>query len=364
MKPRWAVLSVLCVFAGLQAQPAAPAAAQQAVLMTSKGTIVIDLLADKAPRHVEHFSKLVSSGAMNGRTFHRVIANGIIQGGDPLTRDPAKAAQYGTGGLRKLKAEFSDLPFQAGSVAAVLIPGDRDSAGDQFFICVTDQLQFAGQYTHFGRVTEGLDTVEEISLLEADANQQPKERVLIVEARLRPHQPPPAPAFSDVPVAELASWKVRIATTVGEIVLALHPDRAPETVRHFLRLCEAGVYDSSAFHRIVPGFVVQSGHTPTRSRPLTPRQRRVVGPVKAEFNDLEHGKGTVSMARGASPDSAEDSFFICLGRQPSLDRQYTAFATVVEGLDVIDRIASAERKPDSEEPATRIEIAGVKVEKK
>src|SRR5439155_1579412 len=79
-----------------------------------------------------------------------IIPRGIIQGGDPLSKDPAKAALYGTGGLGLLKAEFSDRPMTRGSVAAVLRPSSRDSAGRQFFVCLSDQPALTGKFTIFG----------------------------------------------------------------------------------------------------------------------------------------------------------------------------------------------------------------------
>src|SRR4029078_975553 len=86
---------------------AAEMANKQAVVNTSAGTFVIDLRPDVAPNHVGYFMKLARGGACNGTTFHRVIRRGIIQGGDPLSKDPAKSADYGKGGLGMLKAEFS-----------------------------------------------------------------------------------------------------------------------------------------------------------------------------------------------------------------------------------------------------------------
>ena len=96
--------------------------------------------------------KLASDGAYDGTMFHRVIKYGIIQGGDPLSKDPAKAKLYGTGGLGVLKAEMSGAKVTRGAVAAVLQPGKPDSAGSQFFVCVTDQPALDGKYTVFGRV--------------------------------------------------------------------------------------------------------------------------------------------------------------------------------------------------------------------
>ena len=96
--------------------------------------------------------KTAKAGGYDGTTFHRIIVGGIIQGGDPLTKDPDKASQYGTGGLGLLKAELSDRPFVRGTVAAVRRPSSMDSAGTQFFVCLQPQPSLARQYTVFGEV--------------------------------------------------------------------------------------------------------------------------------------------------------------------------------------------------------------------
>lgn len=149
------------------AQDAPPAtapspAAPEALVETELGSFVIRLLPELAPRHVRHFQATVRSGGYDGTTFHRIIPRGIIQGGDPLSKDPSKARLYGSGGLGLLKAEFSERPMTRASVAAVLRPGQQDSGGNQFFICLTDQLQLSGQYTIFGEVSEGMEVVDRI----------------------------------------------------------------------------------------------------------------------------------------------------------------------------------------------------------
>lgn len=136
--------------------------ASEAVVETAQGRFVIRLLPDLAPRHVQHFVKTARAGGYDGTTFHRIIPRGIIQGGDPLSKDPAKTALYGTGGLGLLKAEFSERPMTRGSVAAVLRPSSKDSAGNQFFICLSDQQSLTGKYTIFGDVVEGMDVVDRI----------------------------------------------------------------------------------------------------------------------------------------------------------------------------------------------------------
>jgi peptidyl-prolyl cis-trans isomerase B (cyclophilin B) len=140
----------------------APQRAPEAVVETDLGSFVIRLLPELAPRHVEHFAATARKGGYDGTTFHRIIPRGIVQGGDPLSKQPGKEAAYGTGGLGLLKAEFSERPMTRASVAAVLRPRQKDSAGNQFFVCLSDQLQLNGQYTIFGEVTEGMDVVDAI----------------------------------------------------------------------------------------------------------------------------------------------------------------------------------------------------------
>jgi peptidyl-prolyl cis-trans isomerase B (cyclophilin B) len=144
------------------ASPAASPAATEAVFETAQGRFVIRLLPELAPRHVQHFARTAKAGGYDGTTFHRIIPRGIIQGGDPLSKDPKKTTLYGTGGLGLLKAEFSDRPMTRGSVAAVLRPSSKDSAGNQFFICLSDQAALTGKFTIFGEVVEGMDVVDKI----------------------------------------------------------------------------------------------------------------------------------------------------------------------------------------------------------
>jgi peptidyl-prolyl cis-trans isomerase B (cyclophilin B) len=141
---------------------AVPALAQEAVVETPQGSFVIRLLPELAPLHVQHFVKTAKAGGFDGTTFHRIIAHAIIQGGDPLSKDPKKSALYGTGGLGLLKAEFSSRSMTRGSVAAVLRPRQPDSGGNQFFVCLFDQPSLTGQYTIFGEVIEGMDVADKI----------------------------------------------------------------------------------------------------------------------------------------------------------------------------------------------------------
>ena len=313
---------------------------KQAVVLTSQGTFVIQLLPDVAPNHVGHFIKLAREGAYNGTTFHRVIRYGIIQGGDPLSKDPAKSAQYGTGGLNLLQAEINSEPTTAGAVAGVLVPNQRDSAGAQFFVCATDQPSLQGQYTVFGRVVEGLEIVQDISAAAADAQGRPGARIDIKSITIRDTPPPIRDPLVEATPAELGAYRAVLDTTKGPIEIAFFPDKAPETTRNFLRLAAAGVYDGVAVHRVAPGFVLQSGALAYRSAPMTAAQQKLVRNLPPEFTDTPNVPGIVSMARGDDPGSGSTSFFICIGECRSLDGKYTVFARVVSGMDTVQAIGA------------------------
>ena len=332
---------------------------KQAVLDTSYGTIVLDLLADAAPNHVAHFITRAREGAYDGTTFHRVIAMGIIQGGDPLSKDPSQASKYGTGGLNALRFEPNAEKHTRGAVSAVLVPGNRDSAGSQFFIAITDQPALDGQYTVFARVAEGINVAQKISTVAATAT-VPAERIEIRKVTIRDKPAAVPEPFVSETVEELSKRRAIVETSLGSITLELLPALAPNHVRQFLRLAASGVYDGTAIHRVVPGFVAQGGHLPTRREPLDERQQSYVRPLRPEFNATPHDRGILSMARGDDPGSATSSFFIVLGRTPSLDSQYTVFGRVIDGLEVLARIESVPL--NGETPVTRIDVARVTVQ--
>ena len=332
--------------------------AKQAVVNTTAGTIVFDLRPDLAPNHVGYFMKLAGDGAFDGTIFHRVIRLAIVQGGDPLSKDPAKTKLYGTGGLGVLKAEFSAERATRGAVAAVLQPNRPDSAGSQFFICVTDQPPLDGKYTIFARVAEGMDVAQKISEAPADADGHPNERIVITHVAIRDTPPPEPVPFATETAADLAHYRAVLETSAGAITVEFFPDKALEHVRNFLRLAHAGVFDGTAFHRVVRGFVVQTGALNTRG-PLSEKQQKLVHTLQPEFNDTKHVKGILSMARGDDPASASTSFFVVTGDASSLDGKYTVFGRVVDGMAVVDAI---EQSPvNGEAPVARIDLVRVRV---
>lgn len=364
------------VIAAAQPRPARPAVtrgfytttrppdalrSKQVVFQTALGAIVVQLDPEAAPNHVGFMLDQAEAGAYDGTVFHRAVPMGIIQGGDPLSKDPAKAAQYGTGGLNRLKREVNARKHLRGSVSAVLQPNKPDSAGAQFFICLTDQPGLDGQFTVFGEVVEGLEVAEQISQSPLDGEGRLTTRIPITKATVRDTPPPSAVPFTTTSVEELGAYRATLSTTMGDIVIGFAPDVAPEHVRNFLRLAELGVYDGTGFHRVVPKFAIQAGDLSSRQAPLTQVQRKVVGPVKGEFNALKHEPGIVSMARGDDPDSATTSFFIVTAPTPSLDGKYTAFGRVLQGMDVVTAIEQA--PVDGETPRTRIGITRVTLAK-
>jgi peptidyl-prolyl cis-trans isomerase B (cyclophilin B) len=352
------------------AQPAAPPPfvnpysadeirGKQAVLETAAGTIVLDLLAEQAPNHVAHFIKTARDGGYDGTTFHRAIRHGIIQGGDPLSKDPAARDRYGTGGLHRLKPEVSKERHTRGAVSAVLVPNRPDSAGTQFFICITDQPALDGQYTVFARVTEGILVAQKLSEAAVDDKSAPTERLVISKVTIRDKPAETPEPFSTESVAELSAYRAVLETSAGNITVRFTPEKAPEHVRNFLRLASLGVYDGMTFHRVVKGFVLQTGHLPTRSEPLNEAQQKWVRNLKAEFNDQIHDRGTLSMARLDDPDSANTSFFIVTARSQLLDGKYTVFGSVESGRDVVEKIENV--AVSGETPVEKIELRRVTI---
>lgn len=332
---------------------------KQAVVETTHGTFVVDLRPDLAPNHVGYFMKLAGEGAYANTLVHRIVKNGIIQGGDPLTKDPAKQSQYGTGGMGVLQAEHTPEPFERGSVGAAIRPGQPDSGGAQFFVCVSPQPALSGQVTQFGRVSEGMDVVERISQSPADAKGAPAERVAITSVTIRDIPAPEPVPFATETADQLEQHRAVLETTVGNITLAFDARKAPEHVRNFLQLAQAGVFDGTGFHRVVRGFVVQTGAMNYRSAPLTEKQQKRVHTLQPEFNDTKHVRGIVSMARGDDAASATTSFFIVLADAPTLDGKYTVFGRVIDGLDVLDKIENA--PVSGESPTTRIDLVKVRI---
>src|SRR5262249_15238477 len=166
-------------------------------------------------------------------------------------------------------------------------------------------------------------------------------------------------SFSQKTNDQLKNYQVRLNTSLGNITLEFLPDVAPEHVRNFLRLCQMGFYDHTAWHRVVRNFVVQGGDMGSRNPPLQMAEASGIRRLQPEISKLKHVAGMVSMARGEALDSAETSFFICLAPQPALDNKYTIFGKVVSGMDVVAKISNVPL--EGSKPRERVEVIGTDI---
>ena len=151
--------------------------------------------------------------------------------------------------------------------------------------------------------------------------------------------------FSLVNTKLMANEIMILKLTYGDVEIELYPDKAPNHVKRFKDLAEAGEYDGVVFHRVIEGFMAQTGDVkfgnskkPSFDLSLAGTGGSDLPNLKAEFSDIAHTRGILSAARSADPNSANSQFFICFESAPHLDRQYSAFGKVVKGMEFIDKI--------------------------
>lgn len=150
--------------------------------------------------------------------------------------------------------------------------------------------------------------------------------------------------------------KATLSTRHGDITIEFLPEVAPNHVANFVELAKSGFYDKTAFHRVIPDFMIQGGDPNSKDK-----DRRLHGTggsgknVKAEFSKTNHLRGIVSAARSANPDSASSQFFIVVADSPHLNGQYTAFGKVVSGLEAVDAIV-AEETDHRDNPLSPVEM--------
>jgi peptidyl-prolyl cis-trans isomerase B (cyclophilin B) len=152
-----------------------------------------------------------------------------------------------------------------------------------------------------------------------------------------------------------------IETTHGTIKLEFFEDKAPGHVKNFKDLASKNFYDGTTFHRAIPGFMIQGGDPNSKSDDRS--QHGTGGPgysIDAEFNDVKHERGILSMARSQEPNSAGSQFYICVKDSFFLDGQYTAFGKVIEGMDVADKIVD-EPRDSNDNPEEKMEMKSVTI---
>jgi peptidyl-prolyl cis-trans isomerase B (cyclophilin B) len=187
----------------------------------------------------------------------------------------------------------------------------------------------------------------------------------------------PAEAAKATPAKGPTETVAVLQTTDGKIVIKFFPDKAPNHVKNFENLVKSGFYNGTKFHRAVPGFMIQGGDPNTKgANKATWGQGGNLGKdgkeitVKAEFNDVHHARGIVSMARAQDPNSASSQFFICVADAAFLDHNYSVFGEVVEGMDVVDKIVGAPKdpqgpdNPEGSRPATPVTIQKASLEQR
>ena len=161
------------------------------------------------------------------------------------------------------------------------------------------------------------------------------------------------------PPRDYANTLATLQTDMGDITIKFFYDKAPNHVKNFVDLAASGFYDGTMFHRVIPGFMIQGGD-PLTKKPEDPRQPYGTGGngnnrINAEFNDVSHKRGIVSMARSSDPNSASSQFFIVVKDSTFLDNQYSAFGEVVSGMDAADKIAAVPRDA-KDRPNTPVRI--------
>jgi peptidyl-prolyl cis-trans isomerase B (cyclophilin B) len=187
------LLAAVLAVASVNAEEQKPmnSAKEVAVIKTSEGEMVAEFWPEVAPNTVENFKKLARSGFYDGTTFHRIVKGFMIQGGDPLTKDPAKESRYGTGDPGyKIKAEFNDRSHERG-VLSMARSSDPDSAGSQFFICLAKVSRLDHQYTTFGKILKGDDVLgkigdTEVTMSDSGERSKPTKRVTVESIKIVP----------------------------------------------------------------------------------------------------------------------------------------------------------------------------------
>ena len=172
--------------------------------------------------------------------------------------------------------------------------------------------------------------------------------------------------FSLVTTKVMAQNIMILKLSYGEVEIELYPEKAPNHVQRFKRLAEEGKYNGVVFHRVIDGFMAQTGdvkfgntNSPEFNLSLAGTGGSDLPNLKAEFSDVAHTRGILSAARSADPNSANSQFFICFDSAPHLDRQYSAFGKVIKGMEFIDQIKKGD--PNSGAVSNPDKIISIKV---
>lgn len=176
----------------------------------------------------------------------------------------------------------------------------------------------------------------------------------------RPAPTPKAEPFDGADVKTMAAQCVTLDTEAGAIDVELYPEQAPEAVRSFLNLAATSLLDTTAFTRVVPGFIIQGGDLYSRTSPVTYEVgMRARKSLPDEPNKILHERGVLSMARGDEANTATTAFFILVGSGPHLDGKFAAFGRVTRGMEAVDTINKASVVDEKPDKPVRIKKAAV-----
>ncbi|MEO7672993.1 MAG: peptidylprolyl isomerase [Pyrinomonadaceae bacterium] len=167
--------------------------------------------------------------------------------------------------------------------------------------------------------------------------------------------------FDKADVKTMAAQCVTLDTDAGVIELEMYPESAPESVRNFLNLAATGLFDTTTFNRVVPGFVIQGGNIWTREKMNSQIDQRARRTIPDEPNKILHERGILSMARSTEPNTATTNFFILVNPASTLDGNFAAFGRVTKGMEVVDAINKGKVEGDKPEKPVKVRKASVAV---
>ncbi len=325
-----------------------PAKIYIATFETEKGDIKIQLFADKVPNTVNNFVYLAREGFYDNTTFHRVIADFMAQGGDPT------GTGMGGPGYRFADEFHPDLKHDSAGILSMANSGTNTN-GSQFFITFAPTPWLDGKHTVFGKVVEGMEVLQSISLRDPQTATTPGDLIKTIRIEETntsvlptatpivytqpgqvpmPSEPAARNGMYNSPPAMVIdptkSYYATFKTSKGDIQVQLFADKVPNTVNNFVFLAREGFYDNTMFHRVIADFMAQGGD-PTGTGMGGPGYQ-----FADEFvADLKHdGPGVLSMANaGANTNGSQ--FFITFVATPWLDGAHTVFGKVTGGLEVL-----------------------------
>jgi peptidyl-prolyl cis-trans isomerase B (cyclophilin B) len=370
------------------------------ITMEDGNVIKLELYPEYAPNTVCNFVALVEAKYYDGLIFHRVQKDFMIQGGDPAGTGSGESGFTIQGEFKENGYEKNELKHEEGVISMARLgentsTGEKnyDTASNQFFIVdktsTNNTASLDGKYAAFGKVTEGIEHVHTYAARNTNASEKPydtpKIKTVTVDTKgkdfpdpirsgsvLPPdylNNPTTAPTTTAAPTTSLTAttattaagttttvaptttedYSKRMTATItmedgGKIVMALYPEKAPNTVQNFVDLVKNKFYNGLVFHRVIQDFMVQGGDKfGTGSSDLGWSIDGEYTENGCTTNDLSYDEGVVGMARTDDPNSASSQFFITTNanNKESLDGKYAAFAKVIEGMDVIKKIAAS-----------------------